>query len=152
MDKRNYGILKESEMKMKLTIVLVAAAMSVTTTGYARVFNEAQIESSFGFVLEDEHSITLGDIAETSGEMVSKKLDLKVDLIHSVDKASPVDQLNASKGLFEEMNLNEEMIFEQEVHQYDGISEVELWENTDMTLFIDEIYDPCDTLLLAIAK
>jgi len=145
-------------MKMKLMISLVAAAMSVTTTGYAKVFDEARVEASFGYAIEKDDSITPQDIAEapTSETMVSEKLDLEVNFSLEIGrKTLTLDSLTGSEifnTIIEDMALNAKRIFESEARSYDGISEMDIWSNTDMTLFIDEINDPCDLLLLSIAK
>jgi hypothetical protein len=147
------------EMKTSLTIVLVAVVMSVTTAGYAKVFDEEQADSSFEYAIENENSITPEDIAgsETSKTMGLKKLDLIVNFSCVVGrKTLSVDKLTASNDIFnaviEDMNLNAERIFEQEVRSYEDISEEDLWANTDMNLFIEELADPCNLLMIAIAR
>ncbi len=151
-------------MKTSLTIVLVAAAMSVTATGYARVFDDEQLNSLFQ--TDDtvsEISLEPSDILESAAQDIENaiRLGLKINLVDVIDNkrflgAAP-DSNSTCENLLEECfegtafnvgrflelkTVNDNVIF----------AGTYSWVNVDLLLCVNELTDPCNLLLLTVAR
>jgi hypothetical protein len=104
-------------MKTSLTIVLVAAVMSVTTTGYAKLFNDEQLESLFqGEDAVFETSIKPSDLVESSVSDVEAAIQfgLRINLFDIIENklsgggVADLDSTyeNPPEGCFEETAFN----------------------------------------------
>ena len=151
-------------MKTSLTIVLVAAAMSVTATGYAKVFNDKQLNSLFQ--TDDtvsEISLEPSDILESATQdiEIAIRLGLEINLVDVIDNkrflGTAPDSNSTCENLLEE--CFEGTVFN--VGRFLGLKTVNdnvmfagtnLWANIDLLLCVNELADPCNLLLLTVAK
>lgn len=151
-------------MKTSLTIVLVVAAMSVTATGYAKVFNDEQLNSLFQ--TDDtvsEISLEPSDILESAvqDKEIAIRLDLKINLVDVIDNKRFLGTAPDSNSTCE--NFLEEC-FEDTVFNVGRFLELKtvndnvmfagtnLWANIDFLLCVNELTDSCSLLLLTVTR
>ena len=151
-------------MKTSLTIVLVAAAMSVTATGYAKVFDDEQLNSLFQ--VDDtvpEISLEPSDILESVAQdrEIAIRLGLKINLVDVIDNkrflGTAPDSESTCENLLEECfgdtafnvgrflelrTINDNVMF----------AGTNSWANIDLLLCVNELTDPCSLLLLTVAR
>lgn len=151
-------------MKTSLTIVLVAAAMSVTATGYAKVFNDEQLNSLFQ--TDDtvfEISLEPSDILESAvqDKEVAIRLDLKINLVDVIDNkrflgTAPDSNSTCENFLeecFEDTAFNVGRFLElKTVNDNVMFAGTNLWANIDFLLCVNELTDSCSLLLLTVTR
>jgi len=151
-------------MKTSLTIVLVAAAMSVTATGYAKVFDDDQLDSLFQ--TDDtisEISLEPSDILESAAQdrEIAIRLGLKIDLVDVIDNkrflgTAPDSNSTCENFLeecFEGTAFNVGPFLElKTVNDNVMFAGTNLWVNIDLLLCVNEFVDPCNLLLLTVAR
>ncbi len=151
-------------MKTSLTIILVAAAMSVTTTGYAKVFDDEQL--SCLFQIDDtvpEISLESSDILESAAQdrEIAIRLGLKINLVDVIDNkrflGTAPDSKSTCENLLEECfegtAFNVGRLLElKTVSDNAMFTETNSWANIDSLLCVNELTDPCDLLLLIVAR
>lgn len=151
-------------MKTSLTIVLVAAAMSVTATGYAKVFNDEQLNSLFQ--TDDtvsEISLEPSDILESAvqDKEIAIRLDLKINLVDVIDNkrflgTAPDSNSTCENFLeecFEDTAFNVGRFLElKTVNDNVMFAGTNLWANIDFLLCVNELTDSCSLLLLTVAR
>jgi hypothetical protein len=151
-------------MKTSLTIVLVAAAMSVTATGYAKVFNDEQLNSLFQ--TDDtvsEISLEPSDILESAvqDKEIAIRLDLKINLVDVIDNKRFLGTAHDSNSTcenfleecFEDTAFNVGRFLElKTVNDNVMFAGTNLWANIDLLLCVNELTDSCSLLLLTVAR
>ena len=151
-------------MKTSLTIVLVVAAMSVTATGYAKVFNDEQLNSLFQ--TDDtvsEISLEPSDILESAvqDKEIAIRLDLKINLVDVIDNkrflgTAPDSNSTCENFLeecFEDTAFNVGRFLElKTVNDNVMFAGTNLWANIDLLLCVNELTDSCSLLLLTVAR
>ncbi len=151
-------------MKTSLTIVLVAAAMSVTATGYAKVFNDEQLNSLFQ--TDDtvsEISLEPSDILESAAQdrEIAIRLGLKIDLVDVIDNkrflGTAPDSNSTCENLLEECFENTafnvgRFLELKTVNDNVMFAGTNLWVNIDLLLCVNELTDSCSLLLLTVAR
>lgn len=150
-------------MKTSLTIVLVAAVMSVTTTGYAKLFDDEQLESLFQ--TDDavsEISLKSSDILESAAldREIAIRLGLKINLVNIIDNEPFLGTASDSnftcediEGCFEGTIFDAGRLLEFKTVSDNAIlTETNSWVNTDLLLCINELTDSCSLLLLTITR
>lgn len=151
-------------MKTSLTIILVAAAMSVTTTGYAKVFDDEQLSSLFQ--ADDtvpEISLEPSNILESAAQdrEVAIRLGLKINLVDIIDNklflGTAPDSKSTCENLLEECfegtAFNVGRFLElKTVSDNAMFMETNSWVNIDFLLCVNELTDPCNLLLLTVAR
>lgn len=151
-------------MKTSLTIVLVAAVMSVTTTGYAKVFDDEQLGSLFqADDTVSEISLEPSDILESAAQDrdIAIRLGLKINLVNVIDNelflATAPDSNSTCENLLEECfgdtTFNVGRFLElKTVNDNAMFTETNSWANIDLLLCVNELIDPCSLLLLTVAR
>lgn len=151
-------------MKTSLTIVLVVAAMSVTATGYAKVFNDEQLNSLFQ--TDDtvsEISLEPSDILESAvqDKEIAIRLDLKINLVDVIDNkrflgTAPDSNSTCENFLeecFEDTAFNVGRFLElKTVNDNVMFAGTNLWANIDFLLCVNELTDSCSLLLLTVTR
>lgn len=151
-------------MKTSLTIVLVAAVMSVTTTGYAKVFDDEQLSSLFQ--ADDtvpEISLEPSDIIESAARDrdVAIRLGLKINLVDIIDNelflGTATDSKSTCENLleecFEDTAFNVGRFLEiRTINDNAMFTETNSWANVSLLLCVNELADPCNLLLLTVAR
>lgn len=150
-------------MKTSLTIVLVAAVMSVATTGYAKLFDDEQLGSVFQ--AEDtvfEISLKSSDILESAvqdreiairdGLTINPAEIINNELFGDTapDSNSAFEDL---EGYFEDLTFNTGRSLELKTVSDSAIlAGTDSWANTDLLLCINELADSCNLLLLTVTR
>ena len=151
-------------MKASLTIVLITAVMLVTTTGYAKVFNDEQLDSLFQ--ADDtisEISLKPSDILESAAQNrdAAIRLGLKINIVDVIDNkllpGTAPDSNSTCENLLEECfgdtAFNAGHFLELKIVNDNAMfTETNSWANIDLLLCVNELADPCSLLLLTVAR
>lgn len=150
-------------MKTSIAIILVAAAMSVTTTGYAKLFDDEQLESLFQ--TDDnvfEISLKSSDIPGfiVLGGEIAIQPSLKIDLVNIIDNelllGTSLDSNSTCEdieGCFEYTAFNAGRLLEFKTVSDNAIfAKVNSWANTYLLLCTSELSDSCSLMLLTITR